>query len=90
MKLFELAQDDVWNDAANGHYDPNADKINNRSLGDTRKEKLTLRKINKLKKMRALDRMENLKREDLLAVMYGEPAGDPNAMGGGMGGMPGF
>lgn len=88
MKLFELAQDDVWNDAANAHYDPNEDKINNRSLGDTRKEKLTLRKVNRLKKMRALDRMENLKREDLLAVMYGEPEGDP--MGGGMGGMGGF
>lgn len=78
MKLFELDQGDV----STGYYDPAADKHTARKLGDTRKPKLTLRMINKLKKMRALNQLENLKRQDLLAVMYGVPEEDPNAMGG--------
>jgi hypothetical protein len=80
MKLFELAADDL----TTAYYDPAQDKISGRDLGDTRKPKLTLRKINRLKKMRALDTLENLKKQDLLAVMYGQPEGDPNAAPGGM------
>ncbi|RYD47113.1 MAG: hypothetical protein EOP83_28560 [Verrucomicrobiaceae bacterium] len=83
MKLFELDQNDV----STGYYDPNEDKINGRALGDTRKPKITLRKINRLKKMRALRQLESLKRQDLLAVMYGVPEDDGGGMGGG-GGFP--
>lgn len=63
-------------------YDPNSDKINQRQRDDTRKEKLTLKKLNHLKKMRALKRLEALKRQDTLKVMYGG-SGDE---GGGLGG----
>lgn len=83
MKLFELDQGAV----ATGYYDAAEDKHNQRKLSDTRKPKLTLRKINRLKKMRALNQLENLKRQDLLAVMYAAPEEDPN---GGMGGTGGF
>lgn len=78
MKIFELAQDDV----STGYYDPNTDKLNGRTLSDTRKPKLTLRNINKLKKMRALQSLESLKRQDLLGIMYGQPEAD---QGGGLG-----
>lgn len=64
-------------------YDPNSDEINQRQRDDTRKEKLTLKKLNHLKKMRALKKLEALKRQDTLKVMYGDA-------GGGDDGMPGF
>lgn len=79
MKIFELAQDDV----STGYYDPNQDSLNGRELGDTRKPVLTLRAINKLKKMRALQQLENIKRQDLLGIMYGQPddaAGGPGGL----------
>ena len=79
MKIYELAQEDV----TTGYYDPNADKLNGRELSDTRKPVLTLRAINKLKKMRALQSLENLKRQDLLGIMYGQPdeaAGGPGGL----------
>lgn len=81
MKLFELADED----AQTAYYDPNADKINGRNLGDTRKPKLTLRALNRLKKMRAMRKLENLKRQDLLDIMYGQPDEQAGGMGGGMG-----
>lgn len=74
MKLFELEQSEV----STGYYDPNADDMSQRKMSDTRKPLLTLRKINRLKKMRALRQLDDLKRQDLLAVMYAvpeEPAG---------------
>ena len=80
MKLFELSEEDL--DTA--VYDPSKDQHTKRELGDTRKPRMTLRKINRLKKMRALKQLEKLKRQDLLAAMYGSPDADA---GGGMGGM---
>ncbi len=82
MKLFEFEEQDI----ATGYYDPAADNIQKRTLRDTRKPVLRLRDLNRLKKMRALQQLEKLEREDLLAVMYAAPD-----EGGGMGGgMPGF
>lgn len=84
MKLFELDDDQ---ETAAGYYDPNADKMNQAHLGDSRCRVLTLRDINKLKKMRAKDRMEAEKKKDLLGVMYGLPEDDgaDGGMGGGFG-----
>lgn len=81
MKLFELDDQET----SSGYYDPNADKMNQAHLGDTRRKIVTLRDINKLKKMRAKDRMEAEKKKDLLGVMYGLPE-DDGQDGGGMGG----
>jgi hypothetical protein len=87
MTLFELAMEDL----PLGHYNPQADKHQHRSLGDTRKPQLSLRKLNRLKKLRALRQLENLKHEDLLQAMYGEPAADAaGGAGGGLGGGMGF
>lgn len=68
------------------YYDVNDDKIGTRSKDDTRKPKLMLRDVNKLKKIRALKRLAAMKRQDVLELMYGTPAGEE---GGGFGG-PGF
>ena len=53
-----------------------------RNLDDTRKPLLTLAILNRLKRMRALKKLEALKRQDLLSVMYAAPEADA---GGGMG-----
>lgn len=79
MRIDELALPDV----TNGYYDPNEDKLGQRALSDTRKPLITLRTLNRLKKMRALNSLENHKRQDLLGIMYGQPEGD--AGGGGLG-----
>ncbi len=80
MKLFEFVGED---DLAKAYYDPAKDRIGAREIGDTRKPKLTLMKINKLKKLRALRQLEALQRQDLLAIMYGQPEEDQG--GGGFG-----
>ncbi len=79
MTLFEFLDQDT---IQTGFYDPAEDKASKANLSDTRKPVLTLKHLNKLKKMRALRTLENLKREDLLAVMYAEPEGDAGGMGG--------
>ena len=76
MKLFELESSEV----STGYYDPTSDEMGIRKMGDTRKPVLSLRKINRLKKMRALRQLDDLKRQDLLAIMYATP--DEQAGGG--------
>lgn len=87
MRLDEFLTPD---DIKTGYYDPAEDKVTKRELTDTRKPRLTLKHLNKLKKMRALRTLEKLKREDLLAIMYGAPAEEEMGMGGGMGVGMGF
>jgi len=81
MRLLELASED----AATAIYDPAEDRLNRRSLSDTRKPKLTLRQVNRLKKIRALRRLEDLKRQDLLGLIYAVPDEGGGAGGGVMG-----
>ena len=80
MRLYELDR----NDLQTGYYDPADDKMNVRQPTDTRKSKLCLRDINRLKRMRAMQRLANLKRQDLLGIMYSTPE-EPAGGGGGMG-----
>lgn len=47
-----------------------------RSEQDTRKPKLTLRHLNKLKKMEAMRKLEKVRRDALLGIMYGGGSGD--------------
>jgi hypothetical protein len=86
MRLLELLDQQ---DLQTAYYDPATDESNVRNINDQRKPKLSLRMLNRLKRIRALRKLENLKRQDLLGIMYGIP--DEGAdMGGGMGGAPGF
>ena len=83
MKIFEFIEQ---NDIDTAVYDPSQDQVSNRVPNDVRKTKLSLRHLNRLKRIRALDRLEKLKREDLFGVMYSLP----DEQEGGMGGPPGF
>ena len=82
MRLLEFLDQQ---DLATAIYDPSQDQVSNRVPNDTRKPVITLRHLNRLKRIRALNKLEGLKREDLLGVMYAPPE-EP----GGMGGPPGF
>lgn len=53
--------------------DPNADMIQQRKMYDSRKPKITLASLHKLKKMRAAKDLENLMRGDFLEIIYGAP-----------------
>lgn len=66
--------------------DPNFSTNNNdhfmqRRLKDSRKPMITLRVLNKLKRMRAAKDLENMTRNDFLQTIYGLP---DETMGGGM------
>ncbi len=53
-----------------GHYAPEEDSFSQADLGDTRKPKLTLRMVNRLKKIRATKALELARKDELLSVMY--------------------
>jgi hypothetical protein len=55
------------------YYTPEDDKYSQAQLSDTRRPRLTLAHLNKLKKMRAARQLENLVRNDTLQLMYGTP-----------------
>jgi hypothetical protein len=56
-----------------GYYDPADDKYNQIRLDDTRQPRVTLKHLNRLKKMRAARQLENLVRRDTLEIMYSQP-----------------
>lgn len=62
--LIELEDRDI------GYYDPAEDDLSRAFISDTRKPKLTLRHLNRLKKIRATRELENAKKQELLDVMY--------------------
>lgn len=66
MRLNEMIDADELS-----YYDVNNDEINSRSRDDTRKPKLMLKDVNKLKKIRAMKKLAALQRQDILTVMYG-------------------
>jgi hypothetical protein len=78
MKLFEFEKEDL----ETAYYDPENDEINKRHFDDTRKPKLTLRDLNKLKKLKAVKKFEALKRQDLISAMYGSAGGGDDGGGG--------
>ena len=58
------------------YYDAGNDRFGQAQISDTRKPRLTLRNLNKLKKMRAAQDLENAMRTDTLDIIYGTPAED--------------
>ena len=59
----------MGDDVAN-RYEPKDDQLGQRSLSDTRKVKITLMHLNKLKKIRAVSRLDQLRRQELISMMY--------------------
>lgn len=56
------------------------DMVMKRNIDDSRKPKITIMSLNKLKKMRAAKDLENLMRADFLEIIYG---GEKEEAGGG-------
>lgn len=54
----------------NEFYSPEDDKFTKREIGDTRKPKLTLEQLNKLRKYRELKKAEDIEHRKFLKVMY--------------------
>lgn len=55
------------------YYEASDDKYNTANLDDTRRARLTLSHLNKLRKKRELERMEKQERVKDLGSMYGKP-----------------
>ena len=71
MKLQDL--DATYRTASDDMYDQ-------QQLDDTRRPKITLRHLNKLKKMRAARDLENLVRRDTLELLYSTAEEAPPGM----------
>ena len=56
-----------------GYQDVGKDKFTQAQSYDTRKPRMSLRNLNKLKKMRAAQDLENHMRMDTLEIIYGTP-----------------
>ena len=63
------------------YYNPSQDKFQQAQVKDTRKPKLTIKHLNKLKKMRAAQDLENHMRTDTLEIIYGSQE-EAETMGG--------
>lgn len=64
-----------------GYTDINQDQYSQRQLDDSRKPKITLAHLNRLKKMRAARDLETLMKQDLLQLMYGAPQEQQGGLG---------
>ncbi len=78
MRLFEFSDDDL--DA--GYYSQSDDQFNILKIKNIRSPHITLKHLNRLKKMRAAKDLENLIRADTLELMYSVPNEAPGGPGG--------
>ncbi len=67
MKLFELKQEE-------GIVDPVDNKLETSKKTDTRRPRLTLEHLGKLRKMREIRKLEMESRKDLYKKIYARPA----------------
>jgi hypothetical protein len=59
-----------------GRYSAQDDNVDKMSLGATRKPKVTLKMLNKLKMIRSAKKLEILQKSKLLGIIYAPPSGD--------------
>ncbi len=57
----------------NEFYNPENDMWQRRSMNDTRKPKLTLEQLNKLRKVREIKKAEEIEHNKFVRVMYATP-----------------
>lgn len=76
MRYKDIISEDVQQvrdeqDTVTNRFDPEQDSFDHLDLEDTRKPKLTLKMINRLKKIRSTKNLEMAKKQELLGIMYG-------------------
>ena len=76
MKLYEMFNDDNDPIQENGMYSPENDTLSKIDITDSRKPTLTLKDVNRLKKIRATKKLEMIKNTDLIGIMYGNGGED--------------
>jgi len=64
----------------NEFYNPEFDEFQKRSQDDTRKPKLTLEQLNKMRKIKAIKHAENAEHDKFVKTMYMPPAQDAGMM----------
>tara|TARA_B100001115_G_scaffold142499_1_gene110234 strand:- start:140 stop:349 length:210 start_codon:yes stop_codon:yes gene_type:complete len=60
-------------DILNEYYDAENDDYNNREIDDTRKSRLTLKHINRLRKQREVHNIEHATRTERIKKIYAKP-----------------
>lgn len=60
----------------NEFYNPEQDQVDHRAKDDTRKSKLRLRELNKLRKYREIKNLEKIEHEKFARTMYAQPTQD--------------
>jgi hypothetical protein len=63
-----------FNEVKQGHQDPSKDEFAQASKMDTRRPRLTLEHLNKLRKMREIRKLEMEERKELYKKIYQRPA----------------
>lgn len=58
----------------NGLWDPRYDNLELRRLDKVRKKRITLRSLNRLRKVREFKKLEKLRRETIVGKMYAAPS----------------
>jgi hypothetical protein len=59
----------------NEYYEAEDDNYNNRKIDDTRKSRLTLKHLNRLRKQREVHNIEHASRLEKIKKVYQKPAG---------------
>ena len=62
------------NDILNEYYDAEENKFANREIDDVRKQRLTLKHINRLRKQREVHNIEHATRVEKIKKIYAKPA----------------
>jgi hypothetical protein len=57
-----------------GRYTADDDQVEKTHFGDTRKPKITLKMLNKLKMIRAAKKLEMIQKQKVLGIMYANPS----------------
>ena len=73
MELNELFESSV---GGNSNQKTHEDQLLTLKIGDKRKPKITLKKLNSLRKLREFKRFEDLKNKSLVQKMYGSGGDD--------------
>jgi hypothetical protein len=73
MKLNELFESSV---GGSNNQKTHEDQLLTLKIGDKRKPKITLKKLNSLRKLREFKRFEDLKNKSLVQKMYGSGGDD--------------
>ena len=62
------------NDILNEYYDAEENKFANREIDDVRKQRLTLKHLNRLRKQREVHNIEHATRVEKIKKIYAKPA----------------